>query len=123
MPLTIRRPITASTAQMKSRPIGESFEVLLDEVGAEAQREHQQRREHEEDLALRRRQDVAGDVLNPAVGAELDRADQRVGDEQHEQQHRADGEVGLDADDQQQREGDRPGEVAPGRRGEERIRR
>ena len=49
--------------------------MLLDEVRAEAQREHQQRREHEEDLALRRRQDVAGDVLNPAVGAELDRAD------------------------------------------------
>ena len=72
-------------------------------------------------LPCGRRQDVAGDVLNPAVGAELDGADERVRHEQHEQQERSDREIGLDADDQQQDEGDRPGEHAPGRRGEERV--
>ena len=75
MPLTMRRPTTASSGADEEQADRRELEVLLDEVGAEAQREHQQRREHEQDLALRRRQDVAGDVLNPAVGAELDRAD------------------------------------------------
>ena len=73
--------MTARTAQMKSRPMGEILRLLLDEMGAEAQREHEQGGEDEEDLALRRREDVAGDVLNPAIGAEFDGADEGMGDE------------------------------------------
>ena len=43
-------------------------------MGAEAQREHDERGVEEEELALLRREEVAGDVLDPGVGAELDRA-------------------------------------------------
>ena len=46
-------------------------------------------------------QDVAGDVLNPAVGAEFDRADKGVGDEEDEQQENANREAGDDGDDQE----------------------
>jgi len=94
---------------------------LLDEVGREPQREHDRRREDEQDLAFGGRQDVAGDVLDPSVGAELDRAEHRVRDEQHEQQERADREARLDRDDEHEDERDAPREIAPGVRGEERI--
>ena len=41
-------------------------------------------------LALLGGEEVAGDVLDPAVRAEFDRADQSVGDEEDEEQERAD---------------------------------
>ncbi len=43
--------------------------------------------------------------------------------EQHEEEHRSDGEIRLDADDQQQTQGDGPGKIAPGSRCEEIVRR
>ena len=83
------------------------------------QREHDERGDDEQDLAFARGQDVAGDVLNPAVGAELDRADQQVRDEQHEQQERAEREVRQHAHADEQRASDdvRPhGRACRGRR-------
>ena len=44
-------------------------------------------------FALLRGKDVAGDVLNPAVRAEFHRADQRVGDEEDEEEKRAERET------------------------------
>jgi hypothetical protein len=44
---------------------------------------------HEEEQPVRAAgQDVAGDVADPAVRAELDVAQQRVGEEEHDQQRR-----------------------------------
>ena len=47
----------------------------LDRAGAEAQAEHHRRREDEQDVALVRRQQVAGDAADPRVGAEFDGAE------------------------------------------------
>ena len=78
-------------------------DALLDEVRREAQREHDERRDDEEQLAFGGIQDVTGDVLNPPVGAKLDRANEQVGDEQHEQQERAHRKVREDPDTNEQR--------------------
>jgi hypothetical protein len=73
---------------------GRESEALFNEVRAEPQEEHQQRSVHEEQLAFAGAQDIAGDVLNPTVGAEFDGANQGVGDEEHEEQPGAHGEPG-----------------------------
>jgi hypothetical protein len=72
---------------------GGELELGLNEVGAEAQEEHDGGGPDEEGLALLRGEEVAGDVLNPAVGAEFDRADEGVSDEEDKEQDGADGEL------------------------------
>ena len=49
--------------------------------------EHDGRSPDEEELTLLGREEVAGDVLNPTVGAELNRANQGMGDEEHEKEN------------------------------------
>ena len=78
---------------------------------AEAQAEHEQRGEDEEDLALFRGEDVAGDVLNPAVRAELHGADEGVGDEEDEEQEGADCKAGLPPHDKPEEQGQLPHET------------
>ena len=92
----------ADEQQADRRKLQRSF----DEVGTEAQAEHDGRSPDEQILALLRGEQVAGDVLNPAVGAEFDGADQGVRDEQDEQQDRAEGKLRDDADGDQQRAAD-----------------
>ena len=77
-------------------------------MGREAQGEHKQRGEDEKNLALSRRQDVAGDVLNPIVGAQLNRAHECVRDEEDKQKQRANRELRQHADREQQRATDAP---------------
>ena len=75
-------------------------------MGAEAEAEHDGRGQDEEDLTLFRGEEVARDGFDPAVGAKLDRADEGVGDEEHEEEEGADGEAGDDADGDQQDAGE-----------------
>jgi len=66
-------------------------------MGAEPQREHERRRVEEEDLPLAGRKNVAGDVLNPAIGPSSTAADHGVGDEQNEKQPCADEKLVISA--------------------------
>jgi len=52
--------------------------LTLYEIDAKAQRKHRGGRQDEEELALFRRENIAGDVLNPSVGAQLHRSHQRM---------------------------------------------
>ncbi len=62
------------------------LQLALDEMRAEAKTEHDGRGPHEEELALLRGQDIARDVLDPAIGTELNRTHEGMRDKQAEQQ-------------------------------------
>ena len=76
---------------------GGELQLGFNEVGAEAEGEHDGGGPDEEGLALFGREEVAGDVLDPAVGAEFDRADEGVGDEEDEEEDGAEGELADDS--------------------------
>ena len=80
-------------------------------MGAEAQAEHDGRGPDEEHLALLGGEEVAGDGFDPAVGAEFDRADDGVGEEEHEQEEGADREARDHADGDQEGAGEVEAEV------------
>ena len=80
-------------------------------MGAEAQAEHDGRGPDEEHLALLGGEEVAGDGFDPAVGAEFDRADEGVGQEQHEEQEGAEREACDHADGDEEGAGEVQAEV------------
>src|SRR5690606_22790072 len=90
------------------------LELALDPVGAEAQAEHHRAGEDEEHLAEARSEDGAVDVFDPRVGAELERAEDGVGDEEDEEQPVADGEAGQHGDPDDEAGADSHGNVVPG---------
>ena len=65
-------------------------------MSAEAQGEHEYRGVHEEDLAFLRSENVAGDVLNPSVGSQLDSTHECVSHEENEEQPSSDRETSDD---------------------------
>src|ERR1043165_7883710 len=79
------------------------MKAFFDKIGAETQEKHQRGGEHEQDLALRRCQQISRNVLNPAVRAEFDRAHKRVSDEKDEEQPGTKRKSGHDRDHDQQR--------------------
>jgi hypothetical protein len=70
----------------KEQADGGKLEGLLDPVGAEAQAEHDGGGPEGRAPCPARGEQVAGDVLNPAVRAEFDSADEGVRHEEHEEQ-------------------------------------
>ena len=89
-------PYTSQNSADEQEPHWGDLQILLDEMSAEAQGEHKYRGVHEEDLAFLRSEDVAGDVLNPSVGSQLDSTHECVGHEENEEQPGSDGETGDD---------------------------
>ena len=79
--------------------------------GAEAKREHDERRVEEEQFAFSRGEEVARDIFDPGIRAEFDRADEGVGEEEDEEEERAEREARDDADGDQEDTGEVEAEV------------
>ena len=71
-------------------------------MSAETQAEHDCGGPEEECFALFRGEQVAGDVLNPAVRAEFDCTDEGVSHEEHKEHDRTEGELGDHSDTDEQ---------------------
>src|SRR5579859_616238 len=90
-------------------------------MATETEAEHERRSEDKEFGAISRRENGVLNVLNPAICAQLDRADQGMRDEQHKQQWRADRPTTGAAKPQQYRPAHRRGDIKPGASHKERV--
>ena len=88
--LTRLRPRHARIAHTQQDADGLEAQGMLDEVSGKSQDEHDRRSIDKEIGSRSLPKNRVFDLLNPAIGSQLDRADQGVSDEQHEEQRRAD---------------------------------
>src|SRR5258707_6678293 len=93
------------------QPDRTNLKSFINETRTEWQAEHQRGGPDEKPFALRRTKDVACNILNPTVSAQLNRADQGVRDKQNEQQDRTNRKTGHHADGNQQHSTDTIGEI------------
>ena len=77
-------------AQTQSSPIGESLRVFSMKCAQKRRPNMMAEVQMKSNLPWSGVRMIAGDVLDPAIGAEFDRADQDVRDEEHEEQDRPD---------------------------------
>jgi len=84
--LTRLRPTQAITAHVSKYPDWRQTDLAFDKIRAETQAEHDRRSKHEKQLTLGRGQNIAGDILDPAIGSKLNGAHQKMCNEQYEEQ-------------------------------------